>query len=79
MEVAELARQYFPFFHNQPQELSNWILFDNSGGTQCLKVVGDRIRDYLFQTNVSCDGEYEVAKWSQRRLKEGNRPDQMIS
>jgi selenocysteine lyase/cysteine desulfurase len=49
------------------------ILFDNAGGSQCLKIVGDRIRDYLFQTNVQLGASYEVSQHSNRRVQEGRK------
>ncbi|KAG7292106.1 hypothetical protein NEMBOFW57_002139 [Staphylotrichum longicolle] len=47
------------------------VYFDNAGGSQTLKAVAERIRDYLLNTNVQLGATYATGKKSTGRYDEG--------
>ncbi len=53
---------------NFPALQNDWIFFDNAGGTQTAKQVGNKIQDYLFNTNVQLGASYEVSQNSGERV-----------
>ncbi|MCB2220473.1 MAG: cysteine desulfurase-like protein [Bacteroidetes bacterium] len=50
-----------------------WAFFDNAGGTQPAKQVGDRIQDYLYNTNVQLGASYEISQLSTQRVAEAQQ------
>ena len=61
----DFIRQQFPSLSGP------WTFFDNAGGSQTLKHVADRVRDYLLNTNVQLGGSYEISRISGERVKQG--------
>lgn len=57
----DFVRKQFPALAGE------WVFFDNAGGTQVLRQVVDRMRDYLLDTNVQLGASYDVS----RRAGEG--------
>ncbi|ESK97391.1 putative aminotransferase [Moniliophthora roreri MCA 2997] len=55
---------------NFPALESGYIYGDNAGGSQCTRVVADRIYDYLCNTNVQLGADYSVSQISTRRVME---------
>ncbi len=49
---------------------SDWIYFDNAGGTQTARQVGERLTDYLFHTNVQLGASYKVSQIAGQRVRE---------
>ncbi len=47
-----------------------WTYFDNAGGTQTARQVGQRIHDYLYHTNVQLGASYEISQLAGQRIKE---------
>ncbi|KAK4459092.1 pyridoxal phosphate-dependent transferase [Cladorrhinum samala] len=47
------------------------VYLDNAGGSQTLKTVADRIRDYLLSTNVQLGASYSTGKKSTQIYNEG--------
>ena len=41
-----------------PALAGDWTFFDNAGGSQILKGVGDRIQDFLYTSNVQLGASY---------------------
>ncbi len=64
---AAIVRSYFPGLAN------NWVFFDNAGGTQTAKQVGDNISDYLFNTNVQLGASYEISQKAGERVYESQK------
>jgi cysteine desulfurase family protein (TIGR01976 family) len=59
------------FVRSQFPALSgDWIFLDNAGGSQTLKQVGDRVRDYLLNTNVQLGASYEISQISTDRVNQ---------
>ncbi|HNS17821.1 MAG TPA: aminotransferase class V-fold PLP-dependent enzyme [Bacteroidales bacterium] len=48
----------------------NWIYFDNAGGTQTARQVGERLTDYLFHTNVQLGASYRISELAGQRVKD---------
>lgn len=44
------------------------VFFDNAGGTQVAKEVGDNIQDYLYNTNVQLGASYDISQLSGKRV-----------
>ena len=60
-----------PFVRKQFPALSGeWVYFDNAGGTQPARQVGERIQDYLYNTNVQLGASYEISQLSTQRVAE---------
>jgi cysteine desulfurase family protein (TIGR01976 family) len=56
------VRQYFPAL------ASEWIFFDNAGGSQTLKKVVDRISEFLLSSDVQLGASYAVSQLAGERL-----------
>jgi cysteine desulfurase family protein (TIGR01976 family) len=53
---------------NFPALSGDWVFFDNAGGTQPVKQVGERIQDYLYTSNVQLGATYEISWLSTQRV-----------
>jgi cysteine desulfurase family protein (TIGR01976 family) len=63
-----------PFVRSQFPSLSgDWTFLDNAGGTQTARQVGERIQDYLYQTNVQLGASYEISKLAGERVMEARK------
>lgn len=63
-----------PFFRdNFPALKHDIVFFDNAGGTQVAKQVGDRLTDYLFNTNVQLGASYATSVESGNRVFEAQK------
>ncbi len=58
---------------NFPGLLGEWTFFDNAGGTQVAKQVGEKIVDYLYNTNVQLGASYEVSQKSEARVNNAQK------
>lgn len=59
------------FIRNQfPALTGEWTFFDNAGGSQTAKQVGDRIQDYLYNTNVQLGASYVPSQQAGERVME---------
>ena len=56
------VRDWFPALEN------GFVFMDNAGGSQTLRIVADRIRDYLLSTNVQLGAGYPVSRASGARV-----------
>ncbi len=63
----KIVRNHFPALDN------DWAFFDNAGGSQTVRIVGERIQDYLFSTNVQLGATYEVSQQSGDRVIEAQQ------
>lgn len=63
----DFARSQFPAL------AGDWVLLDNAGGSQTLRGVADRVRDYLLSTNVQLGATYDVSRRAGERVQEGVR------
>ncbi|MCB0806685.1 MAG: aminotransferase class V-fold PLP-dependent enzyme, partial [Bacteroidales bacterium] len=63
----QFVRSHFPALKN------GFIFFDNAGGTQTCRQVGERIHDYLFNTNVQLGASYEISKQSTIRVEQARK------
>jgi len=71
---TDIVRSHFPALD------SDWVFFDNAGGTQVASQVGNRISDYLFKTNVQLGASYEVSQESEKKVVDAqNRWAQAIN
>ncbi|MEZ5196715.1 MAG: hypothetical protein R2764_10025 [Bacteroidales bacterium] len=62
------------FIRSQFPALSNdWVFMDNAGGSQTVKQVGERINDYLYNTNVQLGATYDVSQQASNRVLEAQR------
>lgn len=52
-----------------PSLSSDWVFFDNAGGSQILKKVTDKITDYLLNTNVQHGASYQVSENATSRVR----------
>ncbi len=64
---SSIVRNHFPALSN------DWIFFDNAGGSQTAKYVGERIQDYLFSSNVQLGASYEISQRSGERVIEAQQ------
>ena len=63
-----------PFIRSQFPALSGeWTYFDNAGGTQTARQVGERIQDYLYHTNVQLGASYEISQLAGERIIEARK------
>lgn len=63
-----------PFARSQFPALAEGFLFlDNAGGSQVLRAVADRVRDYLLTSNVQLGASYEVSRRAMERVQDGVR------
>lgn len=69
MEQLDLnfVRSQFPAFSGE------WTFMDNAGGSQTAKQVGDRIHDYLYNTNVQLGASYDVSELAEKRVIEAQK------
>jgi cysteine desulfurase family protein (TIGR01976 family) len=51
-----------------PALASGYIYLDNAGGSQTLRGVADRVRDYLLTSNVQHGASYEISQRSMARV-----------
>jgi len=58
----DFVRQQFPSLN------SDWVYFDNAGGSQILKPVVDRINSYLYDTNVQHGASYAPSQEATARV-----------
>lgn len=63
----ENIRSYFPALQDE------WIYMDNAGGTQVARQVGERLNDYLYNTNVQLGASYDVSEQSGKRVEEAQQ------
>ncbi len=56
-----------------PALSSEWVYFDNAGGTQVARQVGERIQDYLYHTNVQLGASYDISQRSTHRVAEAQK------
>ncbi len=56
------VRQYFPALAGE------WTFFDNAGGSQTLKIVVDRISEFLLSSDVQLGASYGVSQLAGERL-----------
>ncbi|MEM6764749.1 MAG: aminotransferase class V-fold PLP-dependent enzyme [Bacteroidota bacterium] len=56
-----------------PGLASDWILMDNAGGSQVLKGVGEKCKEYLFETNVQHGASYQVSQQAVERVSRANQ------
>lgn len=63
-----------PFARSQfPALAEGFTYLDNAGGSQVLRAVADRVRDYLLGSNVQLGATYEVSRRAHERVQEGVR------
>ncbi len=63
-----------PFARSQfPALAEGWTFLDNAGGSQVLRAVADRVRDYLLSSNVQLGATYEVSRRAMERVQDGVR------
>lgn len=60
------VRSHFPALSG------DWVYFDNAGGTQLVRQAGDKMQDYLFNTNVQLGASYGISQQSGARVKEAH-------
>ena len=63
LDIA-LVRSRFPSLD------TDWVLFDNGGGSQIAQPVLDRISEYLLTSNVQHGASYEISRLASDRLSE---------
>lgn len=54
-----------------PALASGYVYLDNAGGSQTLRGVADRVRDYLLTSNVQHGASYEISRLAVARVAEG--------
>jgi cysteine desulfurase family protein (TIGR01976 family) len=64
---VDFARSQFPAL------AGDWIFLDNAGGSQVLRAVADRVRDYLLSTSVQLGATYDASRLAAERVQEGVR------
>lgn len=68
----DFARSQFPAL------AGDWIFLDNAGGSQVLRAVADRVRDYLLSTSVQLGATYDASRRAAERVQEGVRAAAML-
>ncbi len=63
----DVIRSHFPSLSNE------YTFFDNAGGSQTVKQVGNKIQDYLINTNVQLGASYEISKLAGERVKSSEK------
>ena len=63
----KFVRQQFPSL------AGDWVFFDNAGGSQTLKLVVDRISEYLLTSNVQLGASYTVSQLASSRLAKATK------
>ncbi len=61
----DYVRQQFPALAGE------WTFFDNAGGSQILKTVGDRITEFLYTSNVQLGATYSVSALATQKVAQG--------
>lgn len=61
----DFIRQHFPALSG------DWVFFDNAGGSQTLKLVCDRITDFLLTSNVQLGASYALSQLASDRVLQG--------
>ncbi|MGB3136905.1 MAG: cysteine desulfurase-like protein, partial [Nodosilinea sp.] len=61
----DFVRQHFPAL------ASDWVFFDNAGGSQILKPVVDRITNFLYESNVQLGASYAISQQATERVAAG--------
>ncbi|NQU34764.1 MAG: cysteine desulfurase-like protein [Bacteroidetes bacterium] len=61
------VRNHFPAIS------TGWTFFDNAGGTQVAKQVGDKIVDYLYNINVQLGASYEISQQAETRVSDAQK------
>jgi len=64
---TEIIRNSFPGLSK------GWVFFDNAGGTQTARQVGDRIQDYLYNTNVQLGATYDISQRAGERVEKAKQ------
>ncbi|GAB2203799.1 cysteine desulfurase-like protein [Roseibium sp. ROS1] len=57
---------------------SDWVFFDNAGGSQILNQAVERIKQFLLEKNVQIGGSYEVSKAAAAALLEARKAGQLL-
>lgn len=57
---------------------SDWVFFDNAGGSQILGTAVDKIRTFLLEKNVQIGGSYEVSKAAAEALLDARKAGQLL-
>ncbi|MGM0666649.1 MAG: aminotransferase class V-fold PLP-dependent enzyme [Bacteroidota bacterium] len=52
---------------------TDWVLFDNAGGSQIARPVVDRINEHFYTSNVQLDGSYPHSVLAEERHDEAHR------
>ncbi|MEE4214099.1 MAG: aminotransferase class V-fold PLP-dependent enzyme [Bacteroidales bacterium] len=52
---------------------TDWVLFDNAGGSQIARPVVDRINEHFYTSNVQLDGSYPHSVLAEERHEEAHR------
>jgi len=63
----EYIRSQFPGLE------TDWVLFDNAGGSQIARPVVDRINEHFYTSNVQLDGSYPHSVLARERHDEAHR------
>ncbi|WP_428673732.1 cysteine desulfurase-like protein [Roseibium sp.] len=57
---------------------SEWVFFDNAGGSQILNQAVDRINEFLIDKNVQIGGSYEVSQAAATALMDARKAGQLL-
>ncbi|MBN2174719.1 MAG: aminotransferase class V-fold PLP-dependent enzyme [Bacteroidales bacterium] len=66
-EALRFVRCQFPALNGE------WIFLDNAGGSQTAKQVGERITQYLYQSNVQLGASYDVSVRAGERVTQSQK------
>ena len=67
------------FVHAQfPGLTSDWVFFDNAGGSQTVRGAAERITEFLFERNVQIGGSYAVSRAATDALVQGRQAAQTL-
>ncbi len=56
-----------------PALAGDWVFMDNAGGSQTLKQVVERIKEYLFYSDVQLGATYQVSQLATQRVDEARK------
>lgn len=56
-----------------PALAEDWTFFDNAGGSQTARQVGERIQDYLYNSNVQLGASYAISQKAGKRVLEAQK------
>jgi cysteine desulfurase family protein (TIGR01976 family) len=65
--ILEHIRNQFPALD------SEWVFMDNAGGSQTARQVGERIKNYLYHSNVQLGASYQVSVEAGERIIQSQR------